>query len=236
MERLVRQCRETGSIRDRGGGNRGRPFARTYTAADIRRLAEVDAAFGQMSGLATREVLRRQFEVFGGGGLRASRGDLQRARLQPARVGDLPRQAHGVDEDAGDDGGHRPAPGAGTRGPAGPCPRRHGAPGRPRRRQGHLPDQLGRNRPLAVGGHPVRVRRRRGRHLGALPAAAACSTRSPPQRPTSRPPGASRPNAASCSCTSATAWPSPVCRRMRARPPAPGATPTGRRKGTAGRH
>ena len=65
MERLVRQWRETGKIRDRRGGNRGRPFARKYTAADIRLLAEVDEAFGQMSGLATREVLRRQFEVFG---------------------------------------------------------------------------------------------------------------------------------------------------------------------------
>ena len=48
----------------RRGGNRGRPFARKYTAADIRLLAEIDEAFGQMSGLATREILRRQFEVF----------------------------------------------------------------------------------------------------------------------------------------------------------------------------
>ena len=65
MERLVRQWRDTGAIRDRRGGNRGRPFARRYAAADIRLLAEVDEAFGQMSGLATREVLRRQLEVFG---------------------------------------------------------------------------------------------------------------------------------------------------------------------------
>ena len=65
MERLVRQWRETGSVRDRRGGGRGRPFARRYTAADIRRLAEVDEAYDQMSGLATRKVLRRQFEVFG---------------------------------------------------------------------------------------------------------------------------------------------------------------------------
>ena len=65
MERLVRQWRETGAIRDRRGGSRGRPFARRYAAADIRLLAEVDEAFGQMSGLATREILRRQFEVFG---------------------------------------------------------------------------------------------------------------------------------------------------------------------------
>ena len=61
----VRQWRETGAVRDRRGGSRGRPFARKYTAADIRLLAEVDEAYGQMSGLATREVLRRQFEVFG---------------------------------------------------------------------------------------------------------------------------------------------------------------------------
>ena len=62
MERLVRQWRETGSARDRRGGGRGRPFARQYEAADV------DEAFGQMSGLATREVLRRQFEVFGEAG------------------------------------------------------------------------------------------------------------------------------------------------------------------------
>ena len=65
MERLVRQWRETGAIRDRRGGTRGRPFARKYSGADIRLLAEVDGAFEQMSGLATREILRRQYEVFG---------------------------------------------------------------------------------------------------------------------------------------------------------------------------
>ena len=65
MERLVRQWRETGAVRDRRGGGRGRPFARKYAAVDIRLLAEVDEAYEQMSGLATREVLRRQFEVFG---------------------------------------------------------------------------------------------------------------------------------------------------------------------------
>ena len=65
MERLVRQWRDTGDVRDRRGGNRGRPFRRRYTPADVRLLADVDEAYGQMSGLATREVLRRQFEVFG---------------------------------------------------------------------------------------------------------------------------------------------------------------------------
>ena len=64
-ERLVRQWRETGAVRDRRGGGRGRPFVRKYAPVDIRLLADVDEAYGQMSGLATREVLRRQFEVFG---------------------------------------------------------------------------------------------------------------------------------------------------------------------------
>ena len=64
VDRLIRQWRETGRIEDRRGGGRGRPFERRYTAADIRVLAEVDEAFGQMSGLATCELLRRQHEVF----------------------------------------------------------------------------------------------------------------------------------------------------------------------------
>ncbi len=64
-ERLVRQWCQSGRIRDRRDGTRGRPFVRRYTGADIRRLAEVDRAYGQMSGLATRAILRRQFEVFG---------------------------------------------------------------------------------------------------------------------------------------------------------------------------
>ena len=54
-----------GAIWDRRGGARGRPFARQYSGADIRLLAEVDEAFEQMSGLATREILSRQYEVFG---------------------------------------------------------------------------------------------------------------------------------------------------------------------------
>ena len=63
--RLVRQWCQSGRILDRRDGTRGQPFARHYTGADVRLLAEVDRAYGQMSGLATREILRRQFEVFG---------------------------------------------------------------------------------------------------------------------------------------------------------------------------
>ena len=43
------------------------PFERRYTRAGIRLLAVVDAAMGQMSGPATRALMRRQYEMFGDG-------------------------------------------------------------------------------------------------------------------------------------------------------------------------
>ena len=67
LTRLMAQHRSTGRIRDRRGGGPSRPFVRRYTAADVRLLAEVDAALGQRCGPATRAVLRRQFEVFDDG-------------------------------------------------------------------------------------------------------------------------------------------------------------------------
>jgi len=54
LTRLIAQHRSTGRIEDRRG-----------TRADVRLLAEVDAALGQMSGAATRAVLRREWELFG---------------------------------------------------------------------------------------------------------------------------------------------------------------------------
>ena len=54
LTRLVRQYRESGHVRDRRGDGPARPFARRYTAADVRLLAEVDAALGQRCGPATR--------------------------------------------------------------------------------------------------------------------------------------------------------------------------------------
>ena len=63
--RLIRQHRETGRVEDRRGANSGRPFARVYTAADIRLLAEADEVGGQLCGPAACEVLRREWEVFG---------------------------------------------------------------------------------------------------------------------------------------------------------------------------
>ena len=65
MTRLVGQHRATGGVTDRRGGAPARPFERRYTGADIRLLAEADAALGDMSGPATRAVMRREFEVFG---------------------------------------------------------------------------------------------------------------------------------------------------------------------------
>ena len=64
LTRLIGQHRETGRIEDRRGGAPACPFERRYTRADIRLLAAVDAAMGQMSGPATRALMRRQYEVF----------------------------------------------------------------------------------------------------------------------------------------------------------------------------
>ena len=65
LTRLIRQHRKTGAVADRRDGNQGRPFERVHTPADARLLARVDADLGQMSGLATRAVMRREFHVFG---------------------------------------------------------------------------------------------------------------------------------------------------------------------------
>ena len=59
------QFLKTGQIVHRRGGASRRPFEQRYTAADIRLRAEVDATLGQMAGPATREVMRREFEVYG---------------------------------------------------------------------------------------------------------------------------------------------------------------------------
>ena len=65
LTRLIGQHRRTGCIVDRRGGAPPQPFKRRYTRADIRLLAQVDTALGQMSGAATRAVLRRQYAVYG---------------------------------------------------------------------------------------------------------------------------------------------------------------------------
>ena len=67
MTRRIRQHRETGKVEDGRGKAPAVPFERRYRGEDIELLAEVDAALGQMSGPATRALMRRQYEVFGDG-------------------------------------------------------------------------------------------------------------------------------------------------------------------------
>ena len=60
---ITQFCRE-GVISDRRNAP-VKPFARRYTAADIRLLAEVDALHSTLSGPATRKLCERMFQVFG---------------------------------------------------------------------------------------------------------------------------------------------------------------------------
>lgn len=64
MTRLIAQFRDTSKIRDRRGLP-ARPFARRYTPADIRLLAETDALHGTLSGPTMRKLCERAYEVFG---------------------------------------------------------------------------------------------------------------------------------------------------------------------------
>jgi hypothetical protein len=64
MTRLIGQLRDTGRIRERRGPP-ARPFARCYTPADVRLLAELDSLHGTLSGPATRKLCERAFELFG---------------------------------------------------------------------------------------------------------------------------------------------------------------------------
>ena len=65
VARLIAQHRRTGGIRDHRSKPPARPFVRKYTPRDIVLLAEFDDAYGHLSGPATKEALRRQFEVHG---------------------------------------------------------------------------------------------------------------------------------------------------------------------------
>lgn len=63
VSRLITQYRETGRIRDRRGPP-AKPFARRYTPADVRLLAEVDELHGTLSGPATRKLCERAYKDF----------------------------------------------------------------------------------------------------------------------------------------------------------------------------
>jgi len=64
VTRLIAQFGKNGRIRDRRGPP-AKPFARRYTPADVRLLAEVDALHGTLSGPATRKLCERAWRVFG---------------------------------------------------------------------------------------------------------------------------------------------------------------------------
>ena len=65
MDRLIAQHRRTGGIRDHRLKPPAKPFPRRYTAYDAALLAEVDEAFGQLSGPATKVILWRMRHVYG---------------------------------------------------------------------------------------------------------------------------------------------------------------------------
>ena len=64
MTRTIGQLARTGVIEDRRKAP-AKPFARRYTAEDIRLLAAVDARHGTLSGLATRKLCERMCRVYG---------------------------------------------------------------------------------------------------------------------------------------------------------------------------
>jgi transposase InsO family protein len=64
ITRLVKQAVSGKPLRTHYGAPR-KGFTRTYTEADVRLLAQVDAAHDTLSGPATKHLLRRAFEVYG---------------------------------------------------------------------------------------------------------------------------------------------------------------------------
>lgn len=64
VTRRIRQFLQHGQIEDRRGTPVA-PFARRYTGDDIRRLAEVDALHGTLSGSITQKLCERAWQVHG---------------------------------------------------------------------------------------------------------------------------------------------------------------------------
>jgi len=63
LTRRLAQFVQTGQICDRRGAP-AKPFARRYTKADVRLLAEMDALHGTLSGPATRKLCERAYHLF----------------------------------------------------------------------------------------------------------------------------------------------------------------------------
>ena len=149
VARLIGQHAATGRIADRRGGAPSKPFARVYTAADARRLAEADELLGQLSGPATRAVMRREFEVFGDARFKRL-AYISNGHLYNLRKSQTYQRQRTVRTHQAVGGGDRRAPQAAARRPAGVRAGGFRASGRPRRAQGRLRDQPG-GRPTACG-------------------------------------------------------------------------------------
>ena len=65
VTRLIRQHRRTGHIRDHCGKPPANAFRCRYSDLDAALLAEVDEAFGQLSGPATKVILWRMRHIYG---------------------------------------------------------------------------------------------------------------------------------------------------------------------------
>jgi hypothetical protein len=63
LTRLVKRGCERGQLSKRYRGSRT-SFARTYTSADVLLLAHIDNLHGTLSGLATKKLMERAFELF----------------------------------------------------------------------------------------------------------------------------------------------------------------------------
>jgi len=64
LSRLVNRGTERGRLVKRYRGSRT-SFARTYTVADVLLLAQTDSLHGTLSGLASKKLMERAFQVFG---------------------------------------------------------------------------------------------------------------------------------------------------------------------------
>lgn len=64
LTRLVKRSRGPSRLSKRYRGSRT-SFARTYTQADVLLLAHTDALHGTLSGLATKKLMERAFQLFG---------------------------------------------------------------------------------------------------------------------------------------------------------------------------
>jgi hypothetical protein len=122
-------------------------FARTYTSADVLLLAHTDNLHGTLSGLATKKLMERAFELF---------GEVRYERLAGISVAHLYnlRQREGYHQDPAGEHRHWRAARSSPQQPARLPARGQRASGRSGRRQRRLPHQYrGLRDPVRRGGY-----------------------------------------------------------------------------------